>query len=220
MKQFIALLLALTSFPLLAQNTVTLTSSVTSGNGSITTNLTWSTNPALTAGTPCVGSGHPMWNGNKAGSGSQTITIDQSGTLPLTLTCTFPGSSLIEFSWNPATTNTDASAYIQSQRNLTRIRYTFNATLPTNPLPACTATGITCVEMDDSGASRPTVRTVTGISQTGTLRAVATHVNALGVESSASNAATKVFAGAVPVTQGVSITVNPVPNGPTNFSGL
>lgn len=215
-----ALLLALLyCIPALAQNTVTLGASVTSGNGSLTTDITWSTNPPLTVGTPCVASGHTMWSGNKAGSGSQTITIAQSGTLPLSLTCTFPGQSIVEFSWTPATTNTDSSVY--SNRGLTRIRHTFNATLPvTVPLPACNTGGVTCVDMDDSGTTRPTMRTVTGITQTGTLRAYATHLNANGVESAASNAVAKTFTGAVPVTQSVSITVNPVPNAPSNFAGL
>lgn len=217
-KYLFALLAVGYGLSALGQNTVTLGASVTSGNGSITTDVTWSTNPPLTTGTPCVASGHTSWTGNKAGSGSQTITIAQSGTLPLSLTCTFPGQSIVEFSWTPATTNTDSSVY--SNRGLTRIRHTFNATLPVSPLPACNAGGVTCVDMDDSGTTRPTMRTVTGITVTGTMRAFATHVNAAGVESGASNAATKAFTGAVPVTQSVSITVNPVPNAPGSFAGL
>lgn len=61
------------------------------------------------------------------------------------------------------------------------------------------------------------MRTVTGIAQTGTLRGVATHVNLNGVESVVSNSATKVFQGNVPVTQTVTITVNPVPGPPSGF---
>lgn len=200
----------------LAQNTVTLGASVTSGNGQLTTDITWSTNPPLTTGTPCVASGHANWTGNKAGSGSQTVTISTSGTLPLSLTCTFPGTvGIAEFSWTPATTNTDGSNYVN--RNFTRIRYTFNPTLPVSPLPACNAGGVVCVDVADDVTPRPTMRTVTGLTTVGTLRAVATHVNSVNAESAASNAVTKVFTGAVPVTQSVSITVNPVPNGPTNL---
>lgn len=199
-----------------AQNTVTLGASVTSGNGQLTTDITWSTNPPLTTGTPCVASGHANWTGAKAGSGSQTVTISTSGTLPLSLTCTFPGTvGIAEFSWTPATTNTDGSNYVN--RNFTRLRYTFNPTLPTNPLPACNTGGVVCVDVPDDVTPRPTMRTVTGLTTVGTLRAVATHVNSVNAESGASNAVTKVFTGAVPVTQSVSITVNPVPNAPSNL---
>lgn len=199
-----------------AQNTVTLGASVTSGNGSITTDITWSTNPPLTTGTPCVASGHPSWAGNKAGSGTQTITIATSGTLPLSIICTFPGDSIMTATWVNATTNTDSTPY--TNRATTRLYWTFNATLPTNPLPACNTGGVNCVNLDDSGASRPTMRTITGITQTGTARVVATHINSLGGESAASNGATKVFQGNVPVTQSVSITVNPLPGAPSTLA--
>jgi hypothetical protein len=56
------------------------------------------------------------------------------------------------------------------------------------------------------------MRTVmTGITETGTLRAVAFARNSLGVFSDASNVATKLFSGSVTVTQSVPITVNPKP---------
>jgi hypothetical protein len=211
-------LLALAAGPALAQNTVTLGASVTSGNGSITTDVSWSTNPPLTTGTPCTATGHPSWAGAKAGSGTQTITIATSGTLQLQLTCTFPGDSIVTFTWTPATQNTDGSAYAQAQRGITRIRHTFNPTLSTTaPLPTCNSGGVTCVDLSDMTATRPSMHTVTGVSQTGTLRGYATHVNASGAESAASNAATKAFSGTVPVTQSVAITVNPVPGAPATF---
>lgn len=215
MKRYVLILAALFALPLAAQNTVTLGASVTSGNGQLTTEITWDTNPRLTTGTPCVASGHANWSGAKAGFGSQTVTISTSGTMPLQLTCTFPGDSIVQFTWTPATTNTDSSAYTQAQRGLTRIRHTFNATLSASA--PCNTGGVTCIDLNDSGTTRPTMHTATGITQTGTMRAVATHVNATGGESAGSNAATKAFQGSVPVTQSVSITVNPLPGAPTNF---
>jgi hypothetical protein len=132
MKRIVLIAAALLALPVAAQNTVTLTPSVTQGNGSITTDVSWSTNPPLTTGTPCTASGHPSWTGAKAGSGGPvSITIATSGTLNLGLTCAFPGASIIEFSWTNATQNTDSTPY--TNRGITRLRYTFNATLPVAP---------------------------------------------------------------------------------------
>lgn len=204
-----AVCLLASAAPALAQNTVTLTPSVTQGNGSITTDLTWSTNPALTTGTPCVASGHPSWTGPKAGSGSQTgIVISTSGTLNLVLTCTFPGDSIVTFTWTPPTQNTDGTNYANPKD--VRIKYTFNATL--TPGPSC-GTGETCVDVPVPQV----MRTVTGISSTGTLRAAGFARNLLDVFSDASNVATKSFQGNVPVTQSVAITVNPKPQPLTGF---
>jgi hypothetical protein len=191
-----------------AQNTVTLTPSVTQGTESITTTISWATNPPLTTGTPCTASGHPGWTGPKAGSGTNPpITIATSGTLPLSLTCNFPGDSIVTFSWTPPTQNTDGSPLT----NLAgyRIKHTFNATLMTNPLTAAAG------EVHTDVAANQTMRTITGISQTGTLRGGIFAQNTPGVFSVMSNVATKVFTGTVPVTQMVSITVNPRPNPPT-----
>lgn len=201
-----------------AQSTITLTPSITAGDGTLVTDVAWSTSPALPTGTPCTASSTPstpQWAGAKAGSGSVvglTFTADQR----LTLACVFPGDSIVTFTWTPATTNTNGTAY--TNRALTRIRHTFNATLPTSPLPACNAGGVSCVEMDDSTPTRPTMRTVTGVTTTGTLRAVATHVNASGLESAASNAVTKAFQGNVTVTQQVDLIVRSVPNAIGGFS--
>lgn len=201
-----------------AQSTITMTPSITSGDGQLTIDMTWSTNPPLATGTPCTASAvpaTPQWSGAKAGSGSAAglgpFTADQR----LALQCGFPGDSIVTFTWTPATTNTNSSAY--TNRGLTRLRYTFNASLPTNPLPACGTGGVTCVDIDDSTATRPTMRTVTGITQVGTLRAFATHVNAASIESAASNAATKQFQGTVNVTQQVDLIVRSVPNAITGF---
>jgi hypothetical protein len=202
-----------------AQNTITMTPSITSGDGQLTIDMSWSTNPPLTTGTPCTASAVPatqQWTGAKAGAGSVTAIGPFTADQRLALQCGFPGDSIVTFTWTPATTNTNGSAY--TNRALTRIRHTFNATLPTNPLPACNTGGVSCVEIDDSTPTRPTMRTVTGITQTGTMRAVATHVNTNGAESAASSAATKAFQGSVTVTQQVDLIVRSVPNVVTGFS--
>ena len=61
--------LALFAAPIFAQ-TVTLTPSVTSGAGSISTTLTWSTNPVAAS---CSAAGHASWTGAKGPSGSATL---------------------------------------------------------------------------------------------------------------------------------------------------
>jgi hypothetical protein len=215
MKRIVLLVAALLALPVAAQNTITLTPSVTSGDGTITTALSWSTNPPLTAGTPCTASGHPSWTGPKAGSGSQSITIDMSGSFTIGMACGFPGSSIVEYSWTPPTTNTDTTSY--TNRDIIRIKQTFAAALSAGA--SCSA-GETCTDVDDSGPARPTMRTVTGITQTGTLRATAFARNSVGVFSDPSNVVTKVFTGTVNVTQSVLITVNPKPSAPGNFAGL
>lgn len=198
-----------------AQNTVTLGASVTTGDGTLTTDVTWSTNPPLTTGTPCTATGSPQWAGMKAGSGSQSITIATSGTLNLALTCRFPGDSIVTFTWTNATVNTDNSAYTNPKA--VRLVYTFDdtlaLTLPTQPCGGA----VVCVDVPDAIGSRPTVKTVTGITQTGTLRALAKHVNQNDATSAASNAASKMFSGSVDVTQTVVLTVNPLPAAPTGF---
>lgn len=198
-------------------NTVTLTPSVTQGDGQITTQLTWSTSPALSGAAPCTASGHPDWSGPKAGAGGPVaITIATSGTLPLTLTCQFGGDSLAEMRWTPATENTDGSAY--TNRGVTRIKYTFAASLISGP--DCAPGGVeVCATLDDRGSQRPSVHTFTGITQTGAMRARAWHQSSTGVWSDNSNVVTKTFTGSVAVTQSVSITVNPKPAPPGGLEG-
>lgn len=207
--RYIAALLALIALPAFAQNTITLTPSVTSGDGQVVTSLSWSTNPPLATGTPCTASGHPNWTGPKAGSGTQSITIDMSGSFTIGMQCGFPGDSIMTATWTPATTNTDGTAY--TNRDIVRLKYSFAATL--TPGPTC-GTGETCVDVTDSGATRPTMRTITGITQTGTAKLGAFHRNTVGVYSDISNVAQKVFTGTVNVTQSVLITVNPKPGAP------
>lgn len=192
-----------------AQSTVTMTPSVTAGDGTLVTSVSWSTSPPLTTGTPCLASSVPstaQWSGAKAGSGSQagmTFTADQR----LTLACTFPGDSIVTFTWTNPATNTNGTPY--TNPSLVRLKYTFGPSLTSNPLVA--ATGETHVDVAQTPAPA-SARTVTGVSQTGTLQAVAYAQNTNNAFSAASNLATKVFQGSVTVTQQVDLIVRAVPN--------
>lgn len=82
---------------------VSLSASPSSGTGSVTPKLTWSTNPAAAS---CAASGG--WSGTKAASGSQTLSTIKSNT-NYTLTCTW-GTGSANVSWTPPTTNTNGTA--------------------------------------------------------------------------------------------------------------
>jgi hypothetical protein len=198
--------------PLVAhsQNTLTFSASTTTGDGSVVPALTWSTSPAAAS---CTASGAPNWTGTKAASGTQTLpAITSSATY--NLDCTWPGDSIVTFSWTNPTTNTDGSAYTDAKS--VRIQYTFGATAPAaiSGTAPCTATSTpACAEVSMPAS----MRTVTGISQTGTLRGVAQACNQRDQCSVVSNAATKTFTGNVTVNRSVGITVNPVPGPVTAF---
>lgn len=207
------ILALLHGLPAFGQNTLTFGASVTTGNGTLTTDLTWATNPAIPTGTPCTASGAPSWTGAKAGSGTQSITISTSGTLPLTLSCTWPGGdTFVTYSWTNPTQNTDGSALTNLQT--IRIKSGFVATLTSNP--NIEAPGE--IHTDVSQTPPLTTRTITGLTSTGTYRAVIFAKNALGVYSVASNEATKVFQAPVTRNQSVSITVNPQPQAATTLT--
>lgn len=203
------------AWPASAQSTVTLTPSVTAGDGTLVTNLSWSTSPPLSTGTPCVASSTPttpQWTGAKAGSGSVTgltFTADQR----LTLVCTFPGDSIVTYTWTNPTTNTNSTP-LTDLRGV-RIKQTFNATLSADPTVA--AAGETHIDVPQTPAPQ-TTRTVTGITQTGTLRAAAYAWNQANIYSGASNVATKAFQGSFTVTQQVDLIVRSVPNAVAGFS--
>lgn len=199
--------------PASAQSTVTLGASVTTGDGTLTTDVSWATNPPLTVGTPCQASGHTAWAGAKAGSGTQRITIATSGMLNLQLTCTFQGDSIVTVVWTNPTQNTDNSAYTNPKD--VRLKHTFAAALTAGP--NCAA-GETCIDVPQTPAPA-TMRTITGITQIGTWRVIAYARNALDIFStSGSNVATKAFTGSFPVSQSVAITVNPVPGPITSLA--
>jgi hypothetical protein len=108
-------------------------------------------------------------------------------------------------SWTNPTQNTDGSTY--TNPDIVRLKWTFNPSLTTNPDIA--AAGENHVDVSQSPATA--VRTITGITEQGTARVAGYARNTLGLFSVASNVATKVFQGSVPVTQSVAITVNPIP---------
>lgn len=214
-KIMFAIALLLSSACAFAQGTVTLTPSITSGDGQITIpTMSWSTSPALTTGTPCTASAVPAlagWSGAKAGSGTVTnLTIPQN--TRLVLDCVFPGDSIVTFTWTNPTTNTDGTPYTNPK--LVRIKHTFNAALTTNP--AVAATGETHTDVLQT-PTPSTMRTITGVTQVGTLRGAAYAQNTNDAWSVASNAATKVFTGSFTVNQAVDITIRSVPGPITGF---
>ena len=88
---------------------VSLSATPTSGTGSVTPRLTWSTNPVATS---CTASGG--WSGTKAASGAQTLTAINANT-NYTLTCTW-GTGSATVNWTAPTTNTNGSACADATR--------------------------------------------------------------------------------------------------------
>jgi hypothetical protein len=216
MKRYLIVLAALAAAlaaPVWAQNTIDFDVSTSTGNGQVTTTATWSTTPAAQS---CDATGAPEWAGTKAASGTQDLTLTASVTL--NLRCTWPGTSIVEYSWTNATQNTDGSPYTDPK--FVRIKQTFDAAAAlTLPTIACGGV-VACFDRPDAIGARPTMHTVTGITQIGTLRAAAFHVNQLDAQSGPSNAVSKVFTGLVTVTESIGITVNAVPGAPSGFQGL
>ncbi len=115
---------------------VTLRASQTSGTGSVTPVLTWSTNPAAAS---CTAGG--AWSGTKAASGTQTLSAI-SATANYTLTCSW-GGDRARLDWTAPVTNTDGTVI----NNLSgfRILYgtsssTLDRSLAVNDVTARTAT--------------------------------------------------------------------------------
>lgn len=213
MKRLLLLAALALSAPIYSQ-TVTLTPSVTSGVGSISTTLTWSTTPAAQS---CVASGHTSWTGDKAVSGTLALpAIALSGTYTLTLACTWPGSSSsATVNWIQPTANTDGTALAR-------------CATPTSTGPclqrfhvyrAATAAAI------GSGEMTP-VRDPAAVSYVWPNLAAGVHcfaveaVNGDGVPSPISNVSNpcKTIAAAQTVSRSVTITVNPRPSPPTNVT--
>jgi len=190
--------------------TVTLTPSVTSGNGSITTTLTWATNPAATS---CTASGHASWTGTKAASGTQTLpAITMSGSYSLTLACTWPGDTTATVRWTAPTTNTDGSALAKCASStstgpcLAKF-HVYRAACAGFPTGACTP------EMTPANNPNATSQQFTGLAP-GTHFFGVEAVNGDGVPSVMSNVASKTISGTTTRTESVTITVNPKPSPP------
>jgi hypothetical protein len=188
--------------------TVTLTPSVTSGNGSLSTSLTWSTTPAAAS---CTASGHASWTGTKAASGTLALpAITLSGSYNLTLACTWPGVTGTTITWVSPTTNTDGS-------NLPKCA---NADAPGNCLAFFHVYRRVGSPDLSTGAEVTPVRDPNATSRAYTALGAGTHYfaveafNGNGVPSVLSAVTTRVITAAVTRTESVTVTVNPKPNPP------
>lgn len=186
--------------------TVTLTPSVTSGNGSLTTTLTWSTTPAAQS---CTASGHASWTGTKAASGTQALPpITLSGTYNLTLACTWPGVSTATVSWTAPTTNTDGTALAKCASATSTGPCLASFQVYRRVGNADLSTGAEVTPVNDPNA---TSRAYTGLGA-GTHYFGVEAVNGNGIPSAMSNVASKVITASVSRTESVTVTVNPKPS--------
>jgi hypothetical protein len=206
MKRFLALFaLTLLSSAALAQ-TVTLTPSVTSGNGTLSTKLTWSTMPAAQS---CTASGHTSWTGTKAASGSVDLPpITLSGTYTLTLDCTWPGDSTATVRWTAPTTNTDGSALAKcanaDSTGPCLAYYQVYRRVGSADLSA----GAEMTQVRDPNATQ---FVKSGLGAGAQYFAVEV-VNGEGVASALSNVASKTITATTTRSQSVTVTVNPKPS--------
>jgi hypothetical protein len=178
--------------------TVTLTVTPTSGNGSVTPSATWSTSPAGATG--CVASGG--WTGNKAASGTQALSAITS-TTQYSLSCTWPGAAgSAHITWTPPTTNSDNSPLT----NLAGYRILIGTSATNFTLQAT---------VSDPAASSGNVG---GLTPNTNYFFTVRSVNSDGVESANSNVAQKLITGGSPPSASASatVTVNKVPSPPTN----
>lgn len=182
MKYLLLLFLSTTA---LAQ-TVTLTPSIGTGTG-VTPILKWSSTPT---GASCVGSGDADWNGTKAASGTQTLPKITAGKTYV-LTCTWAGDTTATLAWTEPTANSDGSpltnlaSYKVYRSNDQTLVGSPGSLLKTVTAPASSAVF----------TSLPAGTHFFGV----------TAVNALGVESSMSNIASKVIAAASSASDSASI---------------
>ena len=172
-----------------AANVLTFTASNTTGTGTVTPVLTWSTAPVATS---CTASGD--WAGVKAASGTETLAPVNVGKT-YNLTCTWTDTTAT-VSWVPPTQNTNGTPYTDPQ--FIRIYFGQSATTMTSQLdlPPTTVT-----------------RAFTALTP-GTWFFGAKAVNLLNQESAMSNVVSKVI-GTATGSKSIGITVNPVPAAPT-----
>lgn len=196
---------------------LTFSAAATTGEGTVTPDLTWSTSPVAPGATPCVASSSrptsfPNWNGPKSSSGRVTLA-PMAFDATFTIRCTWGAvGSIATFTWVNPTRNRSGTPY--TNPNIVRIKYTFNPTL-TN-VPTVAAPGEFHADVPQSPTAR-TTHTVTNILQSGPMQAHFFAQNTLNEFSGPSNVATKVFTSGVSVTQSVDVTVRPaVPNPPTD----
>lgn len=189
------LLLALLPSPASAQVAGTLTFSAqnTSGNGTVTPVLTWSTSPAAAS---CAASGD--WTGPKAASGSETLA-PISSSKSYVMTCTW-NDDKATLRWVAPTTRSDGSPLT----NLASFKIYYGQALDQ----------LTLVK----SVSDPTsVQRVIQPLAAGTWFFGITVVDAAGLESALSAVVSKVL-GAANASRSIGITVNPLPNAPGNLT--
>lgn len=177
-----------------AQNTVTLTAAVTSGNGVVTPVLTWDTAPLAT---DCLASGG--WSGNKGGAGSEMLA-DITSSATYNLDCTWDGGDTASLTWTLPTENEDGSAY--TDQNLLTIYASVDGGAEEAPVvisnPLVTSRVL---------SGRPVGDNCFEITAT----------NLLGVESQRGGTACKTITGTVQMSESIGITVNPIPNSPSGL---
>lgn len=182
----LALLLILSATAAHAQTagTITFTANTTSGTGSVTPVLTWSTSPVASS---CTAGG--SWSGNKFASGTETLAAI-TATRTFSLNCTW-GNGTATINWTRPTTNTDGSALT----NLSgfKVLYGTSASALTNVKQVTGATA--------------TSTTISAL-QTGTWYFTVRAVNSNGVESGNSSVVQKSITGAS-ASKSLTITVNP-----------
>ena len=162
---------------------VNLSITPTSGTGSVTPRITWSTTPTASS---CTASGG--WSGTKAASGSQTLAAVYGNT-NFTLTCNWSGAGSALVSWVAPTRNTDGTALTDLASF--KVLYGTSSTSMTQT----------------ANVSDPTARSFTvGSLAPATWYFKVRVVNSRGVESSDSNVASKSVAGAT-AAKTVSVTV-------------
>jgi hypothetical protein len=186
--------------------TVTFGASVTNGNGTLTTRLTWSTSPAAAS---CTASGAEDWNGAKPAAGELDLpAITLSGTYTLTLACTWPADTSARLSWEAPTQYTDGGALAKcasqadtgSCLHSFRVYHGVGASAPLDDVRLVNDRNATAYEW-------------TGLP-VGTHRFAVTAITGDGVESDKSAIGVKVIGSDVTRSSGVTLTVNPVPKAP------
>jgi hypothetical protein len=191
-RTLLALLLALAPLAAAAQTLNFTVETTTSGGTAVVPRLTWTTTPAATSCTASNG-----WTGTKAAAGTELLAAINA-TRSYTLTCTWAGDTTATVKWGAPTVNTDGSAY-------------------TNPGGFRIEYGSSASNLSQSAnVTDPAARSWTSPQlAAGTWYFAVRAVNALGLESSRSNVASKVLTASSSQTRTLEVAIK-FPNPPTN----
>lgn len=193
-----------------AEPTVTFGASVTNGNGTLSTRLTWATSPAAAS---CTASGAPSWTGTKPAAGELDLPpITMSGTYTLTLACTWPADTSARLSWTAPTQFIDGGALQKCASQSStgpclhsyRVYHGVGENAPLDDVRLLNDRNATNYEW-------------TGLEQ-GAHRFAVTAITGAGVESDKSAIGVKVIGTAVTRSSAVTLTVNPQPRAPGNLT--